>query len=418
MKNKKSYYGIFLLVTFLIIFGANNFIKESSSASVISTGIFDDQRIIDPNEPTTINFIFIGSKVDILTDVQVNLNTTFYPFVFSRQISIIINDTEPITLNIECFFDLNNFVGILLDELPNEPTLEDIVLLYEYNCYFRITSNSTIDRLTIQFDKNIDYDLDPDKQYTLAAFIKGDPAWNIIPTEEKTVGSTSDRYIESTLTNVDSTDSIYFTIYEEITQVQQPPIDWTLILSIIVLTAIILTSIVIVISRQEYIKYLKTRNIQLGSNGHRLTLEEVLENENRSTILDLILSEPGIHFNELLRKTNISPGNLVWHLDVLLSYKIIGKKRFENYLVYFPYYQENPLSNIDLKLQKSELTLKLLKIIKKNPGVCNIQIAKQLNINRKTIQYHLQKLLDHNLITKEKVGRKNHLYIKPDKLII
>ena len=72
------------------------------------------------------------------------------------------------------------------------------------------------------------------------------------------------------------------------------------------------------------------------------------------------MNEPGIHFNELLRRTGLAAGNLVWHLDILLTYKVIGKKRIGNFIAYFPYYQKNPLSNVDLKLQKSKLTIEIL----------------------------------------------------------
>ena len=139
-------------------------------------------------------------------------------------------------------------------------------------------------------------------------------------------------------------------------------------------------------------------------------MEEVLENENRNKIIDLILQEPGIHFNELLRKTELAAGNLVWHLDILLTYKVIGKKRIGNFIAYFPYYQKTPISNVDLKLQKSKLTLEILEMIEKKPGVWNNLITKEFKVDHKTIQYHLNKLIELGLITFEKEGSKKKIY--------
>jgi predicted transcriptional regulator len=139
-------------------------------------------------------------------------------------------------------------------------------------------------------------------------------------------------------------------------------------------------------------------------------MEEVLENKNRNKIIELVLDNPGIHFNQLLRKTDLAPGNLVWHLDILETYKVIGKKRVGNYLAYFPYYQKNPISNIDLKLQKSELTLQVLEMIEEKPGIYNKIITDRLEINRKTIDYHIKKLMDLGLINRKKDGRKKKLY--------
>jgi predicted transcriptional regulator len=122
------------------------------------------------------------------------------------------------------------------------------------------------------------------------------------------------------------------------------------------------------------------------------------------------LAEPGIHFNELLRRTELAAGNLVWHLDILETYKVIGKKRIGNYIAYFPYYQKNPISNLDLKLSKSQLTLEILEMIEKEPGIYNNLITKRKKVDHKTILYHVKKLLDLNLIFIKKEGRKKKLF--------
>ncbi|MFX1393140.1 MAG: winged helix-turn-helix transcriptional regulator, partial [Promethearchaeota archaeon] len=144
--------------------------------------------------------------------------------------------------------------------------------------------------------------------------------------------------------------------------------------------------------------------------AHRLTLEEVLENENRNKIIDLILEEPGIHFNELLRKTDLAAGNLVWHLDILETYKIIGKKRIANYIAYFPYYHKNPISNIDLTLSKSKLSLEILEMIEKEPGIWNNLITNRFKVDHKTTYYHIKKLVELGLIYIKKSGRKKKIY--------
>ena len=201
-------------------------------------------------------------------------------------------------------------------------------------------------------------------------------------------------------------------ILSGIEEKQTPQINW--IFFIIIPIILILITLIIVISKEEYFNLLNKKITSIVNSDHRLTLNEVLENKNRNRIIGKILQNPGIHFNELLRKTNLSPGNLYWHLDILITYKIIGKKRFENFIVFFPYYQKNPVSNLDLKLQKSELTLKILEMIEKEPGIWNSVITKKLKINRKTIQYHIKKLIDLGLIYTEKFGSKKKLFIRID----
>ncbi len=415
MKYKNQYRVIFALFILLFIMEVNISIRESKAASY-NPNIFQYQGynvMIDPNDFTIINFNLIGSKIEILSDVHVNLTIGFNNFVFSRHVSLVVNNSDPIDLIIEWYLNLDGVSELLLEEMPKQPTLGDIFLIFKYNCFFQIISNITIDTLTLRFDKLSEFGLDPSKQFFLASFMPGDPEWRIFPTEEKADQLTSKTYLETVLTDVNGTNSHYFTIYERAPGEPHSPLIW--IISISVPTGIILVALVTIISKKDYIEYIRNRTDAGGSNQHNLSLDEVLENENRSLILDLILKQPGIHFNELLRETKISPGNLAWHLDVLLSYKIIGKRRFENYLIYYPYYLENPLSNIDLKLQKSKLTLKMLKIIEKKPGICNSEISKILHVNRKTLQYHIEKLIELELISKKRIGRKNQLFLNTDK---
>lgn len=184
----------------------------------------------------------------------------------------------------------------------------------------------------------------------------------------------------------------------------------TSIASIIIIPILILS--LVVMSKAKYREYVRKKISELSPSGHRLSIDEVLENENRSNIIDLVLEEPGVHFNELLRKTGLAPGNLVWHLDILTSYKVIGSKRVGQYLVYFPFYTSNPMSNLDIKLAKSKTTLSILNFIEDEPGTYASEIARRLNFDHKTVKYHVDKLLDNNLVYVKKKGRKKLIYPK------
>ncbi|MHA1795969.1 MAG: winged helix-turn-helix transcriptional regulator [Promethearchaeota archaeon] len=166
----------------------------------------------------------------------------------------------------------------------------------------------------------------------------------------------------------------------------------------------------LLMSKQEYRAFLLNRFLPIETGPHRLTMEDVLENENRLKLIDLIIDQPGIHFSEILRQTNLAPGNLNWHLEILERYKIIKSEIVGKYVMYFPYYDQNPLSTIDLKLQKSKTTMEILEIIQTFPGLTQNEIARRIEKNHKTVKYHLDKLIEANLIEKRKDGRKILLY--------
>jgi predicted transcriptional regulator len=166
----------------------------------------------------------------------------------------------------------------------------------------------------------------------------------------------------------------------------------------------------LIMSKQEYRDYLLNRIMILDSNRHRLSMEDVLENEFRNIILNLIIDQPGIHYSELLRLVDTSSSNLAWHLDILENYKIISKKRVGRFLIFYPYLDKNPFAEFDPNLIKSKTTLDIFQIIGDNPGIIQARIAKRMELNRKTISYHLEKLNSAGLINIKKIGRKSQIY--------
>ena len=400
--NKKKNTIFFSIIIFLLGF---SLFSNPGSAFEIDINGLSYQGLITPNEEFSLNFLH-NIKSTIRSDVDLNLSINYQSVLFNRQISIIINNSNPISLNITTKFNILQF----LPNQPNNPILNDSLLIFNYNCVYEFLSNVSIDRITFHFKKSSLFGLSLEKDYIIVVYKANQTSWEPLSTEEKIDNSTSESYLEASITNLDSDTSYFFTICEISERVVPPSYDW--IWFIIIPVFVVLIAFIIVISKEDYINYVKNRRTRIEKGFHRLTLEEVLDNENRNKIIDLILDNPGIHLNELLRKTRLSPGNLVWHLDILETYKIIKKKRFEHFLIYLPYYQKNPISNLDLKLQKSELTLKVLEMIEKEPGIWNNSITKKMKINRKTIQYHIKKLSDLGLIYSEKIGSKKKLYLK------
>jgi predicted transcriptional regulator len=363
----------------------------------------------------------IKTKASVFLSVEYGLN------VQNRQVFMDINNERPLKLNISAKSNMTQFGYNKMPKIPEYNKNKSKQLNFTYNTIYQILTNNTIDNIQFKFNINKEFGLHPEKNYTLAIYNDKLDSWNLLATERIIAKSNqsslamsdssdfyhtnqaSEEFLIANLSNIQS-DSEYFLTIFEIQSVSKPSDDWIPITLIMGILFIILISLSIVMSKSEYFDMLKKRLTSVDKGPHRLTMEEVLENKNRNKIIELVLDNPGIHFNQLLRKTDLAPGNLVWHLDILETYKVIGKKRVGNYLAYFPYYQKNPISNIDLKLQKSELTLQVLEMIEEKPGIYNKIITDRLEINRKTIDYHIKKLMDLGLINRKKDGRKKKLY--------
>ena len=363
---------------------------------------FWTEDTVNPGEH--VSYYFPNNIIfEISTDSLIDLYLEYDSKIKNRQSYFMFNNNESISLNIMSKTSMKNY-GI--PNPPPNPKKGNFQLRYQYNCIFRIRSNTSIENLTIMYRKNSLYGLKPSINYSLAIYEPNQQSWELIDTEEKLNESISELYLEGTLLGIEGDIDYFVTLFEFTVE----PYDWTWLIITILITAVSILSIALLISKKDYFQYLRTRTIPIEKGAHRLSLDEVLENRNRSKIIELILIEPGIHFNELLRKTGLAAGNLVWHLDILQTYKIIGKKRVGNFIAYFPYYQKNPISNVDLKLQKSKLTLEILEMIEQDPGIWNNLITKKLKVDHKTIQYHIRKLEELGLINFKKEGRKKKIF--------
>jgi predicted transcriptional regulator len=333
------------------------------------------------------------------------LNVDLGPNIESRQLFLDVkNDGNPLTLSLISKSSMSDFN---LQKQPNSPSQQNYRFQYRYNNIIKFHVNRSVSNITARFELNQEYGLSKDKEYQITVYKEDYESWEPVSTERFINDTTDTTYLEAQFTDLDETEDFYITLFE--VSPITPTFDWIWIL-VISGVGIGIVALFIIMSKSQYFEMLRKRIVSIDKGAHRLTMEEVLENENRNKIIECILEDPGIHYNELLRKTELSPGNLAWHLDILDTYKIIGKKRVGKYLVYFPYYQKNPISNIDLKLQKSELTLKVLEMIESNPGTYNSKISDELNVDHKTVSYHIDKLKDLDLVYSEKDGRKKKLY--------
>ena len=129
-------------------------------------------------------------------------------------------------------------------------------------------------------------------------------------------------------------------------------------------------------------------------------------------ILRKIINQPGIHNNELLRECNLQKGQLQWHLQILTQYGLIKKRKKSQYSLFYPsIMSQNSIENSNVVIFKSKTTTKVLDMIKSNPGINPSMIALELEIGRSSVNYHVNKLTQENIILFKRKGRNLELYI-------
>ncbi|MHA2037030.1 MAG: HTH domain-containing protein [Promethearchaeota archaeon] len=140
--------------------------------------------------------------------------------------------------------------------------------------------------------------------------------------------------------------------------------------------------------------------------GSKLINSDILKNEKRKLIYNLIVEKPGIYFNKILKELNISNHVVVWHLNVLHKFNFIQKEKLENHDVYFDI-------NFDIKHSKfayvtlKDKSKKIINFLKNNDyGVTKTQLSKNLKIHPNTISKYLKLLEQLNVVVKKKVSKR------------
>ena len=397
---KKENKTMIFLASFVVVLSLNLYINTVLARDEFISGFSTSDSI---NSDETVNYHFSNNiLLSISSNISMDVDINYENPIQNKQIHFIINNSHPISLNITSKENIGNF-GVA--KTPQDPNKGGVSYQNKYYCIMLVVSNVTIENMTIRSLKVSQYGFNLNTKYSIGVYEPSSESWEIFETREQLNASTSELYLETSLSLLNASTEYYIT-YFEVSNI----IDNWIWVSLFVILFSVIVAAVIAVSKSDYLQYLKMRTVSIEKGAHRLSLEDVLENKNRDTIIDLVLNEPGIHFNELLRRTELAAGNLVWHLDILETYKVIGKKRVGKFIAYFPYYQKNPISNIDLKLSKSKLTLEILEMIENEPGLWNSLITKKLKVDHKTIFYHVNKLKELNLIRFQKEGRKKKFF--------
>ena len=130
-----------------------------------------------------------------------------------------------------------------------------------------------------------------------------------------------------------------------------------------------------------------------------------IELETRRELFELITDFPGLHFREILRRLDISSGNLNYQLNYLIKHEIVvaisdgNLKRF--YIVGKIKGREKRI----LACLRNETLRGLVLYLILNPNSQFNEIANHFDLAPSKLAYHLNKLVAKDIIEKEKKGR-------------
>lgn len=107
----------------------------------------------------------------------------------------------------------------------------------------------------------------------------------------------------------------------------------------------------------------------------------------------------GVHFNELVRESDFAPGQVQYHIRRLREDDRLVREEFYGRTHYYPpAYDEWERAALALFHRETarEIVVYLIEHEPASPG----DVADDLEIARSTLEYHLNRLVEHDLVTK------------------
>jgi DNA-binding transcriptional ArsR family regulator len=126
--------------------------------------------------------------------------------------------------------------------------------------------------------------------------------------------------------------------------------------------------------------------------------ERILELHNRNKIYEFILKYPGVHQRQIIQKIDLSEGTIKHHLNVLLKEDLIVEKEINGYKRFYGQgknglFEKNILAGFREKTPRFILFFILCSVVSSVS-----EISREMDKDRKTISYHINKLMEMDLV--------------------
>ena len=146
--------------------------------------------------------------------------------------------------------------------------------------------------------------------------------------------------------------------------------------------------------------------------GSKLYRKNILKNENRRDILNIIKKNPGIYFNRILKQTRLANHVVAWHLNILLKFNCIEKCTIESHEIYYPFSMDPKKARIYYYLSKKK-TKEIIAYILTNrsENTTKSMLSREINTHYNTISKYVDDLSSVGILLSKEMPRKTIYYL-------
>lgn len=146
-------------------------------------------------------------------------------------------------------------------------------------------------------------------------------------------------------------------------------------------------------------------------------LDEAIALTPRDKIYSTIVKNPGLHFREIQRRTNIATGALQYHLDYLKKKSFIREEKEGKFSRFYSLNSRGVNSKLMNLLRQDSVRKIILFLMNKRKASLH-SISKEVNLGVSTTSFHLQKLISGGVVIEKHQNGKVFFYLKDKESIL
>jgi len=134
-------------------------------------------------------------------------------------------------------------------------------------------------------------------------------------------------------------------------------------------------------------------------------LDEAMALTPRDRIYSTIVQNPGLHFREIQRRTNIATGALQYHIDYLKKKNFVREEKQGKFSHFYSLQNQHVDSGLMNLLRQESVRRIVLFLMNRRRATLPI-ISKNVLLSLSTTSFHMQKLLLSNIVAQKNIQGK------------
>ena len=146
-------------------------------------------------------------------------------------------------------------------------------------------------------------------------------------------------------------------------------------------------------------------------------IEEDMILSPRDKVYSIIIKNPGLHFREIQRRVDIATGALQYHVDYLKKKNLIKEEKSGKFVRFYSVREETVDKELMNLLRQEEVRKILWFLINKRRANTKV-ISENIEMSKSTAQFHMNKLVEAEIVIEKKEKSNTFYSIKNKEPII